>query len=339
MSLRAKRSTHRATGVFPVNLLCLRDCFVALLLAMTGLTSYSQDTINFKAFDSLKTSAEDNHKSVLKSKPIDSSDIKSKGDAEFLKNFNSTNTKSDPDNWDVRLFRKINNARSPFKDKYLDLFTRSNAPIAVLMPMSLFVYGRMADKTFDENSAYLLAGAEAVNFTITMGTKLFIKRKRPVEALPDCYSKGNSSLDVYSFPSGHSSTSFTIATMFALRYSKYPLVYVPMYAWAAVVAYSRPYFGMHYPTDLIAGALVGTGSSILIYSLRKHLFKFKNNIFDENKNDEGSINSGVATFFVGSFVASSLFNTFILKPKDVKKFSLSPWMDDKRSGLNFNYRF
>lgn len=301
--------------------------------------AYSQDTINFKAYDSLKTSAEDKHKTVLKSRPIDSSDIKSADDKDFLKNFGSTNNKQDPNNWDVRLFRKINNARSPFKDRFLDLFTRSNAPIAVLMPISLFAYGRLNDKTYDENSAYLLAGAQTTNFILTMGTKFFIKRKRPVEALPDCYSKGNSSLDIYSFPSGHSSTSFTIATMFALRYSKYPLVYVPMYAWAAIVAYSRPYFGMHYPTDLIGGAIVGTGSSILVYSLRKHLFKFKNNIFDENKNDEGSINGGVASFFVGSFIASSLFNTFILKPKDVKKFSVSPWMDDTRSGLNFNYQF
>ena len=181
--------------------------------------------------------------------------------------------------------------------------------------------------------------SELTSTILTFGTKMIINRKRPLEALPHVYTKGMPALDVYSFPSGHTSTTFSVATLFALRYTKYPQVYIPMYAWALIVAYGRPYFGMHYPTDLLAGAIIGTGSSVLIYSLRKELFKFKNSIFSENKNDNGSIQAGTLTFFVGSFVASGLINNFIFKPEPGKRLFVEPWVNDKGGGMNLNWKF
>jgi len=357
--LRAKRS----------NLLILRDCFVALLLAMT---SYSQDTINFKLFDSLKTSAEDSHVVIAKRRQIDSSNrildtaflktidldswpskilsqqqydsLKALWEDSYKRHISQTQitktlTYQDPDNFDVRLFRTINNARSPFKDKFFNVCDRSMLPVSLILPASLFAYGRAKEKTYDENTAYLLASAEFTNMVLTFATKFFVNRKRPLEALPNVHTKGMPRLDVYSFPSGHASTTFSIATMFALRYPKYPLVYAPMYAYALIVAYGRPYFGMHYPSDLLAGAVYGAGSSVLIYSLRKELFKFKNNALNENKNDNGSIQAGTVTFFAGSFIASALVNTFIFKPSDTKRLFVSPWINDKTGGLRVDWRF
>jgi membrane-associated phospholipid phosphatase len=321
LSWRAKRS----------NLSDLRDCFVALLLAMTSIAAYSQDTINFKAFDSLKTSAEDNHKGIT-----DTIAIEKERKTIWI---DVAGTNNDPDNWDVRLFRTINNARSPFKDRFFDTFDRSMLPMSFLLPASLFIYGRAYKKSYEENTAYLLTGAQITNFTVTFGLKFFIDRERPLNALANCYCKDKPVLDVYSFPSGHTSTGFSIATMFALRYPSYPQVYAPMYAWALLVAYGRPYFGMHYPSDLLAGAVIGTGSSILIHSLRKELLSFKNAVLTESKKDEGSINAGVVSFFAGSFIASTIVNNFILKPLPGKRLFISPWMDDKRSGVNINYKF
>ncbi len=318
---------------------------------MTGFVN-TQDTINFKAFDTLKTSAEDKHKSLknitFPADTVENDSVKNDNKSEEPPTgrlitskdiVQSNNIQKDPDNWDVRLFRKINNNRSPFKDRFLDVFDRSMLPMAFLMPASTFIYGRAYDKTYDENTGYLLFASELTNTALTFGTKIFIKRKRPMNRLPHCYIKGKPALDVYSFPSGHTSTTFSIATMFTLRYPSYPLVYVPMYAWAVIVAYGRPYFGMHYPTDLLAGAVYGAGSSILIFSLRKELLKFKNNLFGEDKKDEGSINAGVLSLFVGSFIASSIINTVIFKPVPGKRLFISPWMDNKRSGLNINYKF
>ncbi|MCI0449399.1 MAG: phosphatase PAP2 family protein [Chlorobi bacterium] len=273
---------------------------------------FSQDTINFKLFDSVKS-------------------VRGNG---IISTINP-----DPDNFDVRLFRTINNSRSPFKDKFFNVFDRSMLPVSLILPASLLIYGRAKEKTYDENSAYLLTAAEFTNMLLTFGTKLVVNRKRPLETLPSVYTKGMPTLDVYSFPSGHASTTFSIATMFTLRYPKYPQVYAPMYAYALIVAYGRPYFGMHYPSDLLAGAIYGAGSSVLIYSLRKELFKLKNNVLNEDKNDDGSIQAGVVTFFASSFIASSIVNTFIFKPSDTKRLFVSPWINNKTRGLRVDWRF
>lgn len=211
-------------------------------------------------------------------------------------------------------------------------------PVAIMLPPSLFIYSRVKRNTYDENSAYLLFTSEFTNFAVTFGIKTFFKRARPLNALKNVHSKGMPILDVYSFPSGHTSTTFSMATLFALRYPKYPQVYAPMYLWGLVVAYARPYFGMHYPTDLLAGALIGTGSSVLVYSLRKELFRFKNQVLGEDKTDEGSINSGVLTFFGAAFAVSAIFDNFIFKEDPGKRFFISPWMDNKRGGLNVKWK-
>ena len=328
-----------------------------IFLFVISLTLYSQDTINFKLFDSLKTKTEDSHKinkSVSKSEitnpqdstegksikisPVNTSKIISIENLTIFRTQDSSIKYNDPDNLDCRIFRSINNSRSPLKTKVLNTFDNSMLPVAVMLSPSLFIYGRVRQKTYDENTAYLAFTSELTNFAVTFGLKTFIKRRRPLQALENVQGKQMPVLDIYSFPSGHASTTFSLATMFALRYPKYPQVYAPMYLWALIVGYGRPYFGMHYPSDVLAGALIGSGSSILIYSLRKELFSIKNNLLNESKNDDGSINGGVLTFFAGAFAISAIFDNFIFKEDPGKRFFISPWMDGKRSGVNVKWK-
>ncbi len=233
---------------------------------------------------------------------------------------------------DIRLFRSVYDDSTDFKTALAFHFDNSLLPMSIMMPIAEYTYGRIYDKTFDENTGYLLAFSEATNIAVTFGVKQIVKRKRPYSSLSGVRQKDLSTHDPYSFPSGHSSGSFTIATMFALRYPKYPQAYVPMYIWSLIVIYGRPYLGMHYPSDVLGGALIGAGSSILIYSLSSELFRLKNDVLKETKNDEGSINGGVASVFAGSLVISDLLNTYLLRNNRIT-FGISP------NGMSLGIRF
>ena len=64
-----------------------------------------------------------------------------------------------------------------------------------------------------------------------------------------------------SFPSGHTMVSFTIATTLSFYYPRAAFLLYPL---AALVALSRVYLGSHYPSDVVAGAFLGTGFAYLL---------------------------------------------------------------------------
>ncbi|HEX2935146.1 MAG TPA: phosphatase PAP2 family protein [Bacteroidales bacterium] len=72
----------------------------------------------------------------------------------------------------------------------------------------------------------------------------------------------------FGFISSHAGNSFALAT-FVTLFFKVRWVSIVMFIWAAIVSYSRIYLGVHYPGDIIGGALVGIAAGLLIYYIEQ----------------------------------------------------------------------
>ena len=81
----------------------------------------------------------------------------------------------------------------------------------------------------------------------------------------------------YGFISSHASNMFAISTFMSLAlYKRFPKSYIPLFLWASLVGYSRIYLGVHYPGDIIGGAIVGSLIAWGSWSAVGRFVKFKN---------------------------------------------------------------
>ncbi|RYZ94980.1 MAG: phosphatase PAP2 family protein [Moraxellaceae bacterium] len=102
----------------------------------------------------------------------------------------------------------------------------------------------------------------ALGFTIERSVYFFAKptfrRRRPSAALPQ-YTALIQPADAFSFPSGHSSAAFLFATCVYLLDVNLSLL---AFIWAANIAVSRVMLGVHFISDVVAGALIGVAIAI-----------------------------------------------------------------------------
>lgn len=216
-------------------------------------------------------------------------------------------------NIDVKLFRAINNGRNGFSNTVIPLTDKSVLPVSVALPLGIMGISRIKENYYDENSGILLLLSEITSVGITFGIKQIFKRERPFVTLGNVYhNKYNSPTDRYSFPSGHTATAFSMATSLTLRYPDKPAIIAISYLYAAIVGYGRMYLGVHYPSDVLGGMIIGSGSAALVYSLRKEIVDLKNNVFNEkSRPDSNGMNRLSTPVILGLTIGADLLNSFI----------------------------
>jgi membrane-associated phospholipid phosphatase len=171
-------------------------------------------------------------------------------------------------NLDIRILRSINSSDKLPSDRFFQFVSNSNAWLVVGIPVAAGTVGliKKDDRLF-RNACVTLA-AVAINSCVTELLKYSINRDRPFKTYPDITKKSAGGSP--SFPSGHTSAAFALATSMSLSYPKWYII-VPSYAWAGSVGYSRMYLGVHYPSDVLAGATIGAGCAWLTHYINKKL--------------------------------------------------------------------
>ena len=163
-------------------------------------------------------------------------------------------------NWEVNMLHDINGWDSQFMHDYSKFISKTEPYVALGVPAIMGVVGLIKkDKQIQQDALYI--GASVVGaFAVTMGLKYIVNRTRPYEAWPDMISPRSTEADP-SFPSGHTASAFALATSLCIKYPKWYVI-APSAIYAVSVGVSRMHEGVHYPTDVMAGALIGAGCAV-----------------------------------------------------------------------------
>lgn len=191
----------------------------------------------------------------------------------------------------VEIMKAIQSVSSPALDFVAEAVTWLGEQYFALAVL-LFLYW-CCDKRLGRWAIYsTLAGALLSN-----SVKILVKKERPI-GYPGIRSLHTETATGYSFPSGHTTQAGSLYTGIALWFGRAGYI-VAALVLTALVALSRLYLGCHWPNDVVAGFLIGTVLTVILYKIFQ---KFENR------------------FPVLFAVTSAIFVPFLLVTGDVADF-------------------
>ena len=168
---------------------------------------------------------------------------------------------------EFKILDMIQEIRTPILDSLMCMITKLGEAGAIWIILAVILL--LIPKT--RKTGAIVVAALAVDIVLCNGIlKPFIGRIRPCDI--------NTSIqllvarpDDFSFPSGHTAASFAAVTalFFAKEKYRYPALVL-----AVLIAFSRLYLYVHYPTDILGGILVGILCGVIAYLITKKKLKF-----------------------------------------------------------------
>jgi membrane-associated phospholipid phosphatase len=154
------------------------------------------------------------------------------------------------------LFFNVRGPRPIWLDRIMLGFTQLGSAIAALgIALVLFL-------TSDHLLAYQLILGTLTLWLVVELVKFLVHRSRPFIRLAQVRIVGYRAIG-RSFPSGHTSQAFFMATLMAQHFHSSVWVVFLLYAAALLVGVTRMYVGAHYPRDVLAGAILGSAWGLL----------------------------------------------------------------------------
>ena len=171
--------------------------------------------------------------------------------------------------WDTGLFLYFNNLGNVFWDPFWLAVSEEETWIPLYAVLLYLLYRQYPNRKFFLIIPFIVLN---VLFTDQGSVWLFkeqFQRLRPCqleELLDKMRLVKESCGGLYGFISSHSSNTFGLAVLVGLLGKpNYRYLIVLLIVWAALVAYSRVYLGVHYPLDIMVGALYGVLCGLLVY--------------------------------------------------------------------------
>ncbi|HID94016.1 MAG TPA: phosphatase PAP2 family protein [bacterium (Candidatus Stahlbacteria)] len=170
---------------------------------------------------------------------------------------------------DERIRNFVQTNQSPTSDKLADIFNPLGAEGAVIILGGMYLGGYVTNNEKLKKIAILGSESAIISGMIVMTIKILVGRNRPYKEKGAFAWVGPSiSGDCHSFPSGHTSTAFSIASSIADECEN-PLIDILAYGVATTVGLCRIYKDKHWGSDVFVGALIGTFVGKTLVRLKK----------------------------------------------------------------------
>lgn len=173
---------------------------------------------------------------------------------------------------DTRIFLFLNSYHSPFWDKIMVFISGRIEWLPLYLFLIFWIFYKFRRKGWIILVLTLLVFALSDLGSVHLFKNVF-ERLRPsrnpeLEGLVHIVNGYRGGL--YGFVSSHASNTFCLAVFMSLVFRNRWMV-IGMMSWAVVVSYSRIYLGVHYPFDVLGGAVWGSLMAILVYGVFRRL--------------------------------------------------------------------
>jgi membrane-associated phospholipid phosphatase len=163
---------------------------------------------------------------------------------------------------DVGILKLIYENRITALDSAFVVFTDTAGLLAFGIPSTLLIFSTLTKNSVLRKKAAIIFISVAISAIVANILKYTVDLPRPYELYPYIAKLGSGGSP--SFPSGHTADAFAFFMALSLIKRKW-FVIVPCLLWASLVGYSRMSLGVHFPSDVLAGALIGIFCALAVY--------------------------------------------------------------------------